>query len=518
MVRLRSPSRSSPRLLYHQESPVRQVEIDLERQFKHIQLHDEEQQKVYIYNRKLLQNELDAKEHAQAAVHKADLDQVLAKHEVIRQQAVAVLEAHKAEAARKAAEVKAKAEREEEERKQREEEAVRQAKAKADADTAIKRRQEEENVKTDAEKAGSAKAAASEPLGSPSDSHLPWSSDPEVRHKHYLSIHRHLKTFRRNFLQSAKANPTLKGIPGEMRRTIKTAVGQLTISDKKANNAATDKIRGCINRALNEIASQPAPLNDYLPPHLAVDEENGTTTTIPSLLIYVINIFSKALFEAFTGECSVNTAAADPLGTMAAQIFSGTELQYPRNIRPRGSQPTLPSHPLSVSLISILIAKFHATAPILFGISGNETTQQGRARLGWRKQDGNFVLPQVQYDRLIGIAAGYASISLRNFAKAPNKINPYPPRHFWTSLAHILNTPSAQVQTPHVLLLKTLLDVGLDRFILFFGSDAVVVLRQAVVNLPKTLLPEVTSKAEVKSLSLLQEKWKREKNFTLTLT
>ncbi|RMZ85813.1 hypothetical protein DV737_g501, partial [Chaetothyriales sp. CBS 132003] len=470
MVHLRSPSRGSPRLLHLRESPVGQVGIDLERQFKHIRLHDEERQKVYVYNRRLLQDELDAKEHAQAAVHKADLDQALAKHEVIRHQAVA-------------------------------------------------KKQEEDSAKTATAKAASAKAAAAKVSGSTtSDAHLPWSADAQVRHQHYLSIHQRLKAFRSNFLQSAKATPSLKGIPGEMRRVVKTAVGQLTISDKKANAAATDKIRDCINRALKEIASQPVPLNDYLPPHLALDEEDGTTITVPSLLLYVINIFSKALFEAFTGECSVNTAAADPLGTMAAQIFSAPELQYRRNIRSRGSQPTPPSHPSSVSLVSILIAKFHATAPILFGISGNETTGQGRARLGWRKQDGNFVLPQVQYDRLIGIAAGYASISLRNFAKAPNKINPYPPRHFWTSLAHILNTPSAQIQTPHILLLKTLLDVGLDRFILFFGSHAVAVLRQAVVDLPKTLPPEVASKAEVKSLSLLQEKWKREKNFTLTLT
>ncbi|RMD39497.1 hypothetical protein DV735_g5632, partial [Chaetothyriales sp. CBS 134920] len=509
MVPLRSPSANSPNRLPFRKSPVRQVEVDLECQFKHIRLHDEERQKAYLYNRKLLQDELDAKEHAQAAAHKADIDQALAKHEV-EEERKARDARQRAEALRKAAEAKAKAEREEQERQQREEERKqREEEAEQDRDSA---------KTTAAERVSPAKARVPATSSSSSDSHFPWSSDPEVRHKHYLSIHQRLKTFRRNFIDSAKATPSLKGIPGEMRRTIKTAVGQLTISDKKANTAATEKVRGCINRALKDIPSQPVPLNEYLPPHLALDEESGSSTTIPSLLLYVINIFSKALFEAFTGECSVNTAAADPLGTMAAQIFSTAELQYPRSIHTRGSQPTPPSYPSSVSLISILIAKFHATAPILFGVAGNETTQQGRTRLGWRKQDGNFVLPQVQYDRLIGIAAGYASISLRNFAKAPNKINPYPPRHFWSSLAHILNTPSAQIQISHVLLLKTLLDVGMDRFILFFGSHGVVVLRQAVVDLPKTLPTEVASKSEVKSLSLLQEKWRREKNFSVTLT
>ncbi|RMZ75062.1 hypothetical protein DV738_g5669, partial [Chaetothyriales sp. CBS 135597] len=487
MAPLRSPSAKSPSHLPLRESPVRQVEVDLERKFKHIRLHDEERQKVYVYNRKLLQDELDAKEHAQAAAHKADIDQALAKHEIVRQQAVAVLQAH----------IRA----EEEQRRQQEEESRRIAEEERRVREEKERKEREEKERKEREEK-ERKAREDE---------------EQVRHKHYLSIHRRLKTFRRDFLQSAKAMPSLKGIPGEMRRTIKTAVGQLTISDKKANTAATEKVRGCINRALKEIPSQPVPLNDYLPPHTGLGEASGSTATIPSLLLYIINIFSKALFEAFTGECSVNTAAADPLGTMAAQIFSAVELQYPRNVAPSGSQPMPPSYPSSVSLISILIAKFHATAPILFGVYGNETTQQGRERLGWRKQDGNFVLPQVQYDRLIGIAAGYASISLRNFAKAPNKINPYPPRHFWSSLAHILNTPSAQIQTSHVLLLKTLLDVGMDRFILFFGSHAIVVLRQAVIDLPKTLPTEIASKSEVKSLGLLQEKWKREKNFSLTL-
>ena len=309
-----------------------------------------------------------------------------------------------------------------------------------------------------------------------------------------------------------------------MRRLIRTSVGQLTIFDKEANKVAINKIKNSLLDATDQIPSPPVILNDYLPPHLSLLDKN--TTTIPSLLLYLVSIFSKALTAAFTGECAVHPANADPFGTMAAQIFSLPELQYHRNIpstnsglhydRFGGSVPTPPMTPSSVSLISILMAKLHAVGPILFGISGSETTQQGRTRLGWRKQDGGFIPALNHYDRQVGLAAGYASISLRNFSKARGKTNPCPPSHFWESFSYIINTPGDKVQISHILVLKTLLEVGFDRFILFFGSDAIAALRKAVVEFPRTFPAELASKPETRSLVMIADTWRNEKNFSLT--
>jgi nucleoporin GLE1 len=240
------------------------------------------------------------------------------------------------------------------------------------------------------------------------------------------------------------------------------------------------------------------------------------TTTVPSLVLYLLSIFSKAIVNSFVGECAVNSKAAEPIGTLVAQIFSMPELQFPRTYAGPGPAPTSPT----VSLIGILMCKFHASAPALFGVHGPEATSAGRLRLGWRLEDASngqraFVSENKHYDRLTGLGVGYASIALRNFSKAKIS-NPWPPVHFWSSLAHIVNTPPAQVQTSHLILLKSMLENNaVDRFVLFFGASAVAALRQAVVEFPRTLPRELQDKPVAKAMALMVEAWKKEKHFSL---
>jgi nucleoporin GLE1 len=255
-----------------------------------------------------------------------------------------------------------------------------------------------------------------------------------------------------------------------------------------------------------------------LPAHLNLGD-NGTTT-VPSLLLYLLSIFSKAVMAAFVGECAVNAKAAEPIGTLVAQIFSMPDLQFARNAPANGSSRPVPSQ----SLIPILMCKFHAAAPILFGISGSESTAAGKLRLGWRldriddSADSKraFTTQNKHYDRLTGLGVGYASIALRNFSKARFQ-NPWPPVHFWSSLAHIINTPPQEVQTSHLILLKNMLENNsIDRFVLFFGAAGIAALRQAVVEFPKTLPHEMQEKQVAKSLQLMMEGWKKENHFSLT--
>ena len=269
-------------------------------------------------------------------------------------------------------------------------------------------------------------------------------------------------------------------------------------------------------RALKELPSPPASVSDFLPAHLNLGD--GGTTKVPSLVIYLLSIFSKAVVASFVSECAVNLKAAEPIGTLVAQIFSMPELQFARITSSAGS-----SAHSTQSLIPLLMCKYHANAPILFGISGSEFTAAGKLRLGWRRDnvgdaaDGKraFATQNKHYDRLTGLGVGYASIALRNFSKAKFQ-NPWPPVHFWSSLAHIINTSPGEVQTSHLILLKNMLENNaIDRFVLFFGAAGIAALRQAVVDFPKTLPQELQQKQATKALQLMVEGWKKDTHFSL---
>ncbi|KAK5465168.1 hypothetical protein LTS15_001731 [Exophiala xenobiotica] len=560
-------ARNSPRSRRLDDSPSRQLHFELERTFSQIQLQEAERQKVYVYQRRQQQEELDAKELAQAEVHRTELNLASAQHEVVRLQAEAVLHAYlkkdeeerrrrederrrleeeerkrrEEEESRKRAEQERKA-REEKERKEREERAKAEAerlaiyeRQKAEAEerrrkekeaTELKQREEKEKVEQEAalkaqeaEKAAAAAAKATIPTPPTTTNNTQISSSnaaatTEVIHRNYLLVHKRLKQFRKDFWEKVKKDPNLKPHVGDMRRAMRTSVGQLT-DDKVGNKKAHDRVRMTIHKALREIPSPPVPLNDFLPPHLSLND-NGTKT-IPSLVLYLLSIFSKAIINSFVGECAVNPKAAEPIGTLVAQIFSMPELQFPRNVQAVNASSTRSQ---TESLISVLMSKFHASAPILFGIYGPEHTTAGKLRVGWRTDRISddkkaFVTDDKHYDRQTGLGVGYASIALRNFSRAKIS-NPWPPTHFWSSLAHIVNTPPSEVQISHLILLKNMLENNaIDRFVLFFGAAGVAALRQAVVDFPRKLSKELQEKPIAKALALMVAAWKTEKHFRL---
>ncbi|OAP54370.1 hypothetical protein AYL99_11471 [Fonsecaea erecta] len=568
-------TRDSPRGRRTDDSPSRQLQFELERALGQIHLHEIERSKLHAYQKRQQQEELDARESAQAEAHRVELNAAKAHHEVVRKQAEAVLQAHikqeeeerrrreeeerrrlEEEERRRRAEAEAKARawekeqarrRAEEERKAREEkerlereerarqDAERQAKQKAEAEERQRREEEaaeqkqlEEKARAEqeaalrrqeAEKAAAAKVSTPQPTPLPQGKTINPTSEIETQHANYLALHKKLKRFRSEFWVAAKKDPALKPHVGDMRRAIRISVGQLT-DDKAGNKKAHDRVRSTLHQALKDRPSPPVSVSEYLPAHLNLGD-NGTIT-IPSLALYLLSIFSKAVIGGYVGECAVNPKAAEPIGTLVAQIFSMPELQFSRNV-PSTADATQSSKPTSVSLISILMSKFHATAPILFGIYGRESTAAGKHRLGWRldritddpDSKKAFVNENKHYDRLTGLGVGYASIALRNFSKAKVS-NPWPPVHYWASLAHIANTPPQEVQISHMVLLKSMLENNaIERFVLFFGAAGVAALRQAAVDFPRALPKDLQDKPATKTLVLMVESLKKEKNFSL---
>ena len=228
----------------------------------------------------------------------------------------------------------------------------------------------------------------------------------------------------------------------------------------------------------------------FLAPPPQVNDRNG-----PALLVYLLNIFAKAMIAQFINEAGVKPLIADNLGTVASHIFALD------NFRWKG-----------ISLIDVLIAKFHVVCPVLFGIHGDERTLEGKQRLGWwREEDGGaFVPEQRHFERMTGLGAGFAGISLKNYEKARAQ-NPYPDKHYWTSLAGIINVPPHQITQTHFVVLKAMIENFESKFLQFFGDAAMAALRLGLIELPRRSPPSVAAK----SLAGLVDVLKRDKKLIL---
>lgn len=164
-----------------------------------------------------------------------------------------------------------------------------------------------------------------------------------------------------------------------------------------------------------------------------------------------------------------------------------------------------------ISMIDVLLAKYHAICPVLWGFYGNEATDVGKEAIGWwRERDDSrrFIPPQTHEERMIGLGAGFAAISLRNFSKTTRK-NPMPNTHFWRACANILNVPPGEVQDTHLLVLSALLRHSALRIVGFWGDVGLALLRAAVVEFPAGL-GERKSAARA-SVEILRDVFVREK-------
>lgn len=530
-----------------------------------MQLHTSELQKVRAFNRQSYYEGLEAWSQERTEADIAAIEAANARHESVRHDAEALLDKYYQEQAEEERRKKAEEERIEKERQAREkaererrerEEAKRRAQLQREEEAAAAKKAAEEKAKADAEEArrkerdetaarekaeqdratqqaaekaaadkkarddkaaqdqqATAQAQATAARAQVSSS----GTTPEIlaEHKRYLDIHANLKKFRREFMVHAKADPTLKSHVGDMRRAIRTSVGQLTDSKEKgANTKPTQRVRATLTEATNSVPSPPVNLT----PYIYIDNKlpaKQVDVAVPSLLLYLLSMFTKAVIAAFTSECAVNPKAAEPIGTLVAQIFAANELQVQLD----------PSNPATTSLISILISKLHAACPPLFGITGDESTSTGRQSLGWRREFTNnaasaksHVQETAHYSRLVGLSAGFAAVSLRNFAKTRLQ-NPYPQKHFWASLANIVNTPPGLIQNSHLIVLKNMLEGGVERFLLFYGNVGVAALREALVVLPQKLQaqgrPKIMEGSAGRGLVLLVDTLEKEKNLRL---
>lgn len=186
-----------------------------------------------------------------------------------------------------------------------------------------------------------------------------------------------------------------------------------------------------------------------------------------SQFIWLLNHFAKAVIKQYLLEASADTTKAEGVGQIVASIFSDPAFLW------RGK-----------SLIDILQAKYHRKCPVLFGARGDDTTPAGRVSNGWKKIDGRFITEVAHYSRMTGLAAGFASLTLRDFSRKPDLQNPWSPVAYWEAIALILSSPTEQLCDTQCVVLKAMIEHFEAGFIKQYGSAAVAAMQAAVVVFP----------------------------------
>lgn len=187
---------------------------------------------------------------------------------------------------------------------------------------------------------------------------------------------------------------------------------------------------------------------------------------------------------------------ADPIGIVAVQIFASNDFRWN-----------------GLPMIDVLIAKYHIVCPVLFGIYGSETSDKGRERLGWGREEkgGPWVSDQRHRERMTGLGAGFGAIALRNFAKSKLR-NPYPNTNYWQALHAIVSVPTPGVTPTHFVVLKAMIENYELKFIECYGNAALAALRKALIDFPREA---GRGSVAASALSVLPDVLRRDKKLTL---
>ncbi|RMY69224.1 hypothetical protein D0863_06592 [Hortaea werneckii] len=446
-----------------------QIEIELENRRRE----EEEKRRLEEARRKLAEEE--------TAKQRRELEEAKRREEERKQQEA--LKREKEEQSRRAEAQKQREDQERTERKaaQEKEEADRKAREEAAAKA---KQQEAQQSKAPprptvqpAQPAQSAPTQAQPPAGSSAPATQPSSSNEaaqglvstneqrEAVHQKYLALHKHLKKVRA-YVEDECKKRGIKNQLSDMRREVNKIMGQINKHDKRANLAKSKEVRAILDRAatMSDISVDPSEFILYpeQPP-----TSNTAEKRYPGCLLYLLSRFAKSAIAQLIQEAGMETETADGVGVLLVTIFSVP------NYRWNGQ-----------SLIDVLWAKYHVVCPPLFGITGSQTTPQGRKRLGWWTENAVFLSEELHYQRMRGLGAGFSALTLRDFSRSANP-NPAPNRLWWEALARILNLPPGHPQLTHYVLVKALLADHVPRILQIFAAAGKAVIRKATAEFPQ---------------------------------
>ncbi|KAH8731055.1 hypothetical protein GQ44DRAFT_604989 [Phaeosphaeriaceae sp. PMI808] len=290
-------------------------------------------------------------------------------------------------------------------------------------------------------------------------------TDVEQIHTKYLALHARMKQFRVAFANQHKQKTSpLKAPVGDARRNIRVTLGQIN-SNRKDSVAAIKKLR---EESFNIALATQGPTIDIRPfivSHEIPPLANEAEAQYPAFLLYIWICFEKFVLKQFEKEAaSSDGRTIQEIGLIAASLLADQRYTWK-----------------GIPLTDIVLAKLHRIAPILFGIRGTMNTAEGRVRLGWLPIDKAAPSEEQYGQRMRGLGAGYAALSLRSFnAKAPA----VPMSEYWRAIVSICNTPTEDIWPGHFALLYGLTRDYYKKFLAFYGAPARGVLRRATIDLP----------------------------------
>lgn len=312
----------------------------------------------------------------------------------------------------------------------------------------------------------------------------PVSADVENLHTKYLDLHKRMKEFWKPFKAecAVKGNP-IKGAVGDMRRELRKAMGQITVKREDTRNVIR-KIRDIITATRN--AGGPTiDIRPFFATQSIPNLSNEADAQYPCILLYAYICFVKFAIKQFEQEAANEDGRIiAELGAIVASLMIDPNFVWN-----------------NVPMTDLLLAKFHRVCPILFGIRGNMETKEGQVRLGMLPVGGEAPAVNVYNQRMLGLAAGYAALSLRVVEKPA-----IPASEYWRALAFLCNTPSASLYGGHFMVIKGLLKDYAKKFITMYGRAGRAMILRATVTLPARAPANVVSTANL--VSVLPDSWK----------
>ncbi|KAF1364894.1 hypothetical protein EJ07DRAFT_161871 [Lizonia empirigonia] len=467
---------------------LRGAELELERlalEEEQTRLRRQEEQQRAIEQ---LQKE---KAQQQAEAHRRQLEVQRREEEIARQAAEHQKQLQQAEARQKA-----QKEREAFVERQRKEKEDADQKAKEAADAAEKTRvqqaAEQAQQKQQQQPAQTAPAIAAQPTAA-AKAPVTQAPNDEINNIHtkYLELHKRMKEFRVTFWnQNKKVGQPLKEPIGNARRNMRLKLGQINVA-RATSQLAIKSLRA---DSFDVALSTPGPTVDIRPflvsqsiPPLA----NEAEAQYPAFLLYMWIMFEKFLLKQFEKEAANEDGRIiQEIGLIAASLFADQRYMWK-----------------GISLIDVLLAKMHHICPILFGVRGTMNSVEGQKRLGWMPIDKQPPTGEIYMQRVRGLSAGYAAMSLRAFKTVPA----LPMSEYWRIVVLVCNTPPADLYPGHFAILNGLLRDFYKKFLGFYGVQARGVLRRAIVDVPARAPPRCKDAAGI--ISVFQEQWKKENIF-----
>lgn len=229
------------------------------------------------------------------------------------------------------------------------------------------------------------------------------------------------------------------------------------------------------------------PRNELFPrPAVGLNEQN-----VPVTFIYAIHMLAKMAVKKFIEECSSDPSKADNVGLLVTVIFAMPEFQW------RGG-----------SMIDILTAKLRHDIPVLFGIRGSEQTEEGRVRLGWRRNGSEWIDVHTHNQRMTGLAAGFSSIALRDFSKSTKMVNPYKPEHWWSAVTAIIETPVEETSDTQFTALKYMIEGWEAKIFCMWGDKGMAQIYNSIKHFPELQESKTAAVLAINAMwDTLAKKW-----------